>query len=74
MAKALIIVDLQNDFCLGGTLEVANANDIFPSINRLKNLSFFDQVYLTQDWHPEKHISFAETHGLKPFDKKTILG
>ena len=48
--KALIVVDVQNDFCDGGSLAVANASEIFPVINSLKKNSFFDKVYLTADW------------------------
>lgn len=58
--SALIIVDVQNDFCAGGTLEVANSSRIFPVINRISPL--FPRVVATKDWHPANHISFASTH------------
>jgi nicotinamidase/pyrazinamidase len=58
MAKALIVVDLQNDFCPGGALGVAGGDEIVPVINRLVN-SFATVVY-TRDWHPPNHVSFAE--------------
>ncbi|HHU82494.1 MAG TPA: nicotinamidase [Firmicutes bacterium] len=58
MAKALIVVDLQNDFCPGGALGVAGGDEIIPVINRLIN-SFAVVVY-TRDRHPENHVSFAE--------------
>lgn len=48
--KALIVVDVQNDFCEGGSLAVTDASKIIPIINSLKNYSFFDKVYLTADW------------------------
>lgn len=63
---ALIVIDMQNDFCPGGALAVANGDKIVPAINQLARS--FEHVILTQDWHPERHISFASTHpGLKPF-------
>jgi len=62
MAKGLIIVDPQNDFCEGGPLGVNDSHTIFPFINRLKNDLKFDKVFVTMDWHPENHISFAKNH------------
>lgn len=65
--KALLIVDIQNDFCPGGALEVPNGDQIIPVVNRLSE--HFDIVIQTQDWHPEGHSSFASTHqGKKPFE------
>ncbi|MDO5621254.1 MAG: bifunctional nicotinamidase/pyrazinamidase [Paracoccus sp. (in: a-proteobacteria)] len=58
--KALIVVDVQNDFCLGGRLAVAAGDEIVPEINDL--MPDFDAVVLTQDWHPEDHSSFADNH------------
>ena len=58
--KALLIVDVQNDFCPGGALEVPNGDQIIPAINRLSE--HFDVVIQTQDWHPEGHSSFASSH------------
>ena len=55
---ALIIVDVQNDFCKGGSLEVGNAHEIFPIINELKKNPLFSNVVLTRDWHPANHASF----------------
>lgn len=64
---ALIIVDVQNDFCPGGKLAVAQGDEVVPVINELKK--HFNTVVLTQDWHPEGHSSFASAHpGKKPFD------
>jgi nicotinamidase/pyrazinamidase len=57
---ALLVIDLQNDFCPGGALAVAGGHDIVPSVNALAQK--FDHVLLTQDWHPDGHISFASTH------------
>ncbi len=67
---ALFIIDLQNDFCPGGTLAVAEGDAIVPGVNALA--ANFEHVILTQDWHPEGHISFASAHaGCKPFDTIT---
>ncbi|MGE5157275.1 MAG: bifunctional nicotinamidase/pyrazinamidase [Gemmatimonas sp.] len=64
---ALIVVDVQNDFCTGGTLEVPGGEKVIPAINRIA--AKFDNVVLTQDWHPEDHVSFASNHPHKhPYD------
>lgn len=63
MKKALIIVDVQNDFCEGGALAVPNANEIIPYINLLTESTDYDEVILTQDWHPADHKSFASNNG-----------
>jgi len=64
---ALLIIDVQNDFCPGGTLAVTNGDAIIPLINALAQK--FDHIILTQDWHPTAHISFASTHTNKqPFE------
>lgn len=64
--EALIVIDLQNDFCPGGALAVAGGDEIVPVVNRL--IGKFDHVVLTQDWHPAGHSSFASTHpGKAPF-------
>ena len=69
MKKALIIVDVQNDFCEGGALAVPGASEIIPYINLLMEENEYDQVVLTQDWHPDNHISFAANHsGKQPFE------
>ena len=65
--KALIVIDVQNDFCPGGALAVAGGDEIVPMVNRL--IGEFEHVILTQDWHPAGHSSFASTHpGKNPFD------
>ncbi|HET6527479.1 MAG TPA: bifunctional nicotinamidase/pyrazinamidase [Balneolaceae bacterium] len=65
--KALLIVDVQNDFCPGGALGVPGGDQIIPAINKLSQT--FDTVILTQDWHPEGHSSFASSHeGKKPYE------
>jgi nicotinamidase/pyrazinamidase len=63
----LIAVDLQYDFLPGGKLAVAGGDEIIEPINALSRR--FRNVVLTQDWHPQGHISFASTHpGAKPFE------
>lgn len=63
--KALILVDLQNDFCPGGALPVPEGDAVIPLANALQ--SRFDLVVATQDWHPANHASFAASHpGRKP--------
>ncbi|MEM7733556.1 MAG: isochorismatase family protein, partial [Pseudomonadota bacterium] len=57
---ALIVVDVQNDFCPGGALAVAGGDEIVPGINAL--MDQMDAVVLTQDWHPAGHSSFASSH------------
>lgn len=64
---ALIVVDIQNDFCPGGALAVENGDQILPTVNRL--IAESEHVILTQDWHPAGHSSFASSHpGKNPFD------
>ena len=64
--EALIVIDVQNDFCPGGALAVAEGNLIIPRINTL--MAEFAVVVLTQDWHPLNHSSFAANHpGGEPF-------
>lgn len=65
--EALIVIDLQNDFCPGGGLAVPDGDAIVPVVNQL--IAQYDHVVLTQDWHPVGHHSFASTHqGRQPFD------
>ena len=58
--QALIVIDVQNDFCPGGALAVAGGDEIVPGINAL--MAQMDAVVLTQDWHPAGHSSFASSH------------
>jgi nicotinamidase/pyrazinamidase len=58
--KALVMVDLQNDFCQGGALAVPGGDEIIPLANALQ--AHFDLVVATQDWHPLDHMSFATNH------------
>jgi nicotinamidase/pyrazinamidase len=64
---ALLVVDVQNDFCPGGRLAVQKGDEVVPLVNALARR--FENVVLTQDWHPAGHQSFATSHpGSKPFD------
>lgn len=66
MAEALVVIDVQNDFCPGGALAVAGGDSVVPVINHL--LGQFALRVLTQDWHPAGHSSFASSHpGQAPF-------
>lgn len=58
--SVLIVVDVQNGFTAGGNLAVENADQIIPKINQLAQ--YFENIVITQDWHPEDHISFVENH------------
>ncbi|MFK7935215.1 MAG: isochorismatase family protein, partial [Saprospiraceae bacterium] len=58
--RTLILVDLQNDFCKDGALEVQDGNAVIPIANQL--MEQFDLVIATQDWHPANHESFAAMH------------
>ena len=65
--EALVVIDVQNDFCPGGALAVAGGDAIVPGLNAL--MDDFAAVILTQDWHPAGHSSFASIHpGRAPYD------
>ncbi|ENN93870.1 bifunctional nicotinamidase/pyrazinamidase [Bartonella bovis] len=65
--KALIVIDVQNDFLPGGALAIPQSDIIIPTVNDLINR--FDHVILTQDWHPKGHCSFASSYPHKsPYD------
>ncbi len=64
--RALIVIDMQVDFCPGGRLAVAGGDEIVAAINDL--MPSYEAVILTQDWHPQAHLSFADNHpGATPF-------
>jgi len=87
VVSGLIIIDPQNDFCPAnnqvdapgwsktqvGSLAVTDANSIFPHINRLQDLYKGKTVFISQDWHPLNHISFASNQGQKPFSSKELV-
>ncbi|PLL12041.1 bifunctional nicotinamidase/pyrazinamidase [Tabrizicola sp. TH137] len=69
--EALIVIDIQNDFCPGGALAVADGDKIINRVNGL--MDEFPNVILTQDWHPADHSSFASNHpGHSPFETLTM--
>lgn len=71
--NALIVIDVQNDFCPGGALAVPQGDLLIPPINRL--LRRFELGLATQDWHPADHGSFAANHpGAKPGDVIELNG
>ena len=62
---ALIVIDIQNDFCPNGALAVKGGDEIVAPINARMNQ--YDTVIMTQDWHPRMHMSFADNHDVEPF-------
>lgn len=67
----LVVVDIQNDFCPDGALAVPRGDEVVPVVNALAQR--FENVVLTQDWHPRDHLSFASSHaGKKPYDTITV--
>jgi nicotinamidase/pyrazinamidase len=65
--RVLLVIDVQHDFCPGGSLAVEGGDEVVPLINRL--MPRFDRVAATQDWHPPGHVSFASSHpGRKVLD------
>lgn len=63
----LVVIDVQNDFCSGGALEVPAGDEVVPVINGISTA--FEHRVLTQDWHPAGHLSFASAHpGKAPFE------
>ena len=75
--RALLIVDVQNDFCPGGALAVTGGNDIVPLIHDLikgERRGPYDLIIASQDWHPLGHGSFASTHGAAPFSMGKLSG
>ncbi len=70
--EALILVDIQNDFLLGGALAVKDGNQIIPLVNSLQQK--FDLIIATQDWHPKDHGSFAGNHNKQVGEKIKLSG
>jgi len=70
--QALILVDIQNDFCSGGALAVPGGDEVIPVVNALQQK--FKLVAATRDWHPPGHVSFASTHGRKPGEVISVNG
>ncbi|TPP11434.1 bifunctional nicotinamidase/pyrazinamidase [Rhizobium glycinendophyticum] len=75
MTKALLLIDIQNGFCPGGNLPVAEGDAVVPVANRLMLSGRYDFVVASQDWHPANHGSFASQHpGKKPFEMGELSG
>jgi nicotinamidase/pyrazinamidase len=73
--NALVLVDLQNDFCPGGALAVPHGDDVIAVANALVRSGRFDRVVATQDWHPAEHGSFAANHpGRAPYELGELAG
>jgi nicotinamidase/pyrazinamidase len=73
MERALLVIDVQNDFCPGGSLAVPEGDRVVPVVNRLARR--FPLVVATQDWHPPGHVSFASSHpGRKPYQVVDLPG
>ncbi len=70
--RALILVDIQNDFIQTGALPVPEGDQIIPVVNDLQNK--FDFIVATQDWHPQNHKSFAVQHGKRPGEMIKLNG
>lgn len=68
MKRMLVIVDVQRDFCPGGSLATPRGAEIIPAINALAGSGAYGLVVATQDWHPTGHVSFASAHGKAPFE------
>jgi len=70
---ALLVIDVQNDFCPGGPLAVPGGHEVVPAVNLIARR--FPLVVATQDWHPKGHCSFASTHaGKKPLETVVVGG
>lgn len=75
MTKALLLIDIQNGFCPGGNLPVAEGDAVVPVANTLMKSGRYDLVVASQDWHPADHGSFASQHpGKAPFDMGELAG
>jgi len=73
--RALLIVDVQNDFLPGGALAVADGHQVIDVANRMMRAPTVDVVVATGDWHPPNHGSFASQHpGRHPFEQATLDG
>ncbi|HGK4674840.1 bifunctional nicotinamidase/pyrazinamidase [Kluyvera genomosp. 2] len=75
-ARALLLVDLQNDFCAGGALAVADGDSTVDVANALIAAAKLrdEAVIASQDWHPANHGSFARQHGVEPYSQGTLDG
>ena len=69
--NALILIDIQNDFLPGGSLEVQKGDEIIDNVNSI--MDNYNIVVATKDWHPKNHISFASNHKNKKAGQKIII-
>jgi nicotinamidase/pyrazinamidase len=75
MTKALLLIDIQNGFCPGGNLPVAEGDAVVPIANALMQSGHYDLIIASQDWHPANHGSFASQHpGKQPFEMGELSG
>ncbi|HLP70506.1 MAG TPA: bifunctional nicotinamidase/pyrazinamidase [Rhizobium sp.] len=75
MARALLLIDIQNGFCPGGNLPVSGGNEVVSVANTLMASGRYDLVIASQDWHPPGHGSFASSHpGKVPFEMGELSG
>ncbi|MCX8996438.1 bifunctional nicotinamidase/pyrazinamidase [Rhizobiaceae bacterium BDR2-2] len=73
--NALLLIDLQNGFCPGGSLPVPDGDSIMPIANRLMKSGHYGLIVASQDWHPADHGSFASRHpGKRPFEMGELSG
>jgi len=72
MTPALLLIDIQHDFCSGGALEVPMGNEVIPIANAM--IEQFDIILATQDWHPKAHGSFASVHNKAPYELIDLHG
>ena len=75
--SALIIIDMQNDFCEAadhtGSLAVPGSLEILSLINFLRDSNLFDMIIRSRDWHPKDHVSFVESHPGKDLFSKIVV-
>jgi len=72
--KALLLIDIQNDFLPGGALAVGEGDQVVPVANKLISNLPVELVLATKDWHPPEHGSFAKQHGKNPFEMGELTG
>lgn len=73
--RALLVIDVQKDFCAGGSLAVPDGDAVVPVVNALMARGGYDLIVVSQDWHPADHGSFASQHpGKDPFDMGELNG
>lgn len=74
-SSALLVVDIQTDFLPGGALAVADGDGVIEPVRGLMTSNLFGLIVASQDWHPNRHISFASSHtGHAPFDRIRLYG